>query len=190
AGRTRGVPPAATVATRHTSAMVCAPLRGKGRMDPKSRRSGRLVERRLRALRARRQHGGARGVDGPAAPGTGERAGGGDVAGPERHGRMVALQQVAAQVLAQALRILDGELARRDQRVARRVERAVERGGGGLAGPAKSLLEGIEHPVEELLLLLAHRFAGLLQASKGGILQRARPRPRALAPEVRADGTA
>src|SRR6185312_706686 len=108
----------------------------------------------------------------------------------EGHRGMVALQQVAAQVLAQALRVVDGEFAGRDQRVARGIERAVESGGGGLAGFSESLLEGVEQPVEEVLLLLARGLARLLQARERRILQRARARAGALAPEVRAYGAA
>src|SRR5258708_27551330 len=81
-------------------------------IEPNAPPSFRLAECGLRAVRAVGQHAGAVGDDGPAAARAGERARAGDVAGAEGEGGIVALQEVAAQELAQALAVLHGELAR------------------------------------------------------------------------------
>src|SRR5690242_6045212 len=152
ASRTRAGAAPGTGALRQTSASVAA-WRRPGNTSMIEPKSVGLAEVRLAALRARRQQRGAVRDDGPSAALAGEGAGGGDVAGAERHGRMVLLQQVAAQQLAQALGVLGSEFAGGHQRVAGGVERMVERGGGLLRGAVEDVAELAEEAVEQVLLL-------------------------------------
>src|SRR5471032_2561455 len=77
----------------------------------------RLAERRLRAVRAGRKQRGARGEERPSAPRAREGAGARDIARAERERRVLAVQQVAAQEIAQLRAILRGEFARGHKRV-------------------------------------------------------------------------
>src|ERR1700674_559477 len=94
--------------------------------------SARLAERRVRALRTRGQHAGAIGLDGPPASRAGERARGSDVAAAEGDGRVVELQQGAAQELPHPLGVLGGEFPGGPQPAACHIERAVEPGERGV----------------------------------------------------------
>src|SRR5262249_52977642 len=150
--------------------------------------SRRLAVCRLGTMRAGRQDRRAVRDDGPSATRAGKRAGAGDVAGTECKRRIVAMQQVALDVLAQALAVLRGELAGGDERGARGLQRLVHRRERGLAGLRQQLLERILQAVEELLLPVALGARDLPDPPQRRIAQGARSRPGALASQVRADG--
>src|SRR6185312_10423864 len=140
-------------------------------------------------MRARGHDGRARGDDRPPAARAAHRSGGGDVARAEGERRVLAVQEVAAQVVADPSAGFGRELARRDDALQCAVERGLESRHAALAGLREELLEARRHAVEEILLAMALGAREAPAIFVPGILQPVAG-TRALAPEVRADRAA
>src|SRR5689334_21784219 len=97
----------------------------------------------------------ARGDDGPPAARAAQRARRGDVPGTEGERGILAMQQVAAQVVADPPAGFRREFSRGDEPLQRAFERGLESRDAALARLREELLEARRHAVEEVLLAMA-----------------------------------